>query len=318
MHSGPVTGGFLRGKGARFQLFGDTMATAQLVLANTLGETVQMSEATANLMKEAGKTSWIVERDDKVETLEKGIMTTYYLQKGTHKKLRELGIHTNDASSMGDSEPLLADDMHQESQQRWIEFNAKLFENLLRQIVARRTQAGGPMPINLRPAELPKFSAIASQRISNSSRRPSIPLPPTASMPLEEVKTIIELPEFDKRAIRRQRDNKDVQLPQDVFDQLRDFITEVAEMVSALDLCVRPFVLHDAIEPDNDDCHASQTQYNDNPFHNFAHASYGKNNAEGHRKTFFLATLPNTVLSFCVPATSRHGGQQVHEPYYCC
>lgn len=39
IHSGPVTGGFLKGKGARFQLFGDTMNTAiQTAKASERGE----------------------------------------------------------------------------------------------------------------------------------------------------------------------------------------------------------------------------------------------------------------------------------------
>lgn len=54
---------------------------------------------------------------------------------------------------------------------------------------------------------------------------------------LEEVAEIIMLPDFDKRAARRQRDNKDVEVPAIVMSQLKDFITAIADL------------------------------YNDNPFH---------------------------------------------------
>ena len=205
------------------------MATAHIVLADTLGETIQMSEATATLLKQGGKSSWIIERDDKIESLEKGIMTTYYLAKGTRGKLRELGIFSCDTSSMGESEPFVEDLNLTRSEERWIEWNAKLFEHLLRQIVARRTVGGGiAIPL---PAELTKLSSIGSSTQSRTASKTN------ASMPLEEVKTIIELPDFDKRAARRQRDNRDVELPENVVKQLKDFITEVAEMVSATRLC---------------------------------------------------------------------------------
>lgn len=243
MHSGPVTGGFLKGKSARFQLFGDTMTTAHLVLAHTLGETIQMSETTANLLKQAGKTTWVVEREDKIETLEKGIINTFYLSKGSSHRLRQLGISTCDSSSNCDSiDPYTNDLAVPESEQRWIEWNTNVFENLLRHIVARRTlnialgnvdfgnvdmgNLGTSIAnINLTlPTELNilNLNGSSSRRGSSSIRR--------ATIPLEEVKTIIELPEFDKRAARRQRDNKDVEIPEAVVQQLRNFVTEIAEM----------------------------------------------------------------------------------------
>ena len=64
-------------------------------------------------------------------------------------------------------------------------------------------------------------------------------------MPLDEVVEIIELPNFDRRAARRQRENiTDVELSPLVMTLLKDYISEVAAM------------------------------YNDNPFHNVSRHWY--------------------------------------------
>jgi class 3 adenylate cyclase len=53
LHSGPVTGGVLRGEKARFQLFGDSMNTTARIEAG--GHKIHVSEATADLVSTAGK-----------------------------------------------------------------------------------------------------------------------------------------------------------------------------------------------------------------------------------------------------------------------
>jgi class 3 adenylate cyclase len=59
MHSGAVTGGVLRGKNARFQLFGDTINTAARM--ETTGEAgrIHISQQTADELIEAGKGHWL-------------------------------------------------------------------------------------------------------------------------------------------------------------------------------------------------------------------------------------------------------------------
>ena len=72
IHSGPVTGGFLRGKGSRFQLFGDSMTTANLIQSHGMAGRIHLSEDTANLLQKAGKRRWVTEREEKIQTMEKG------------------------------------------------------------------------------------------------------------------------------------------------------------------------------------------------------------------------------------------------------
>lgn len=77
MHSGPVTGGFLRGKGSRFQLFGDTMTTASIIQAHGMEDRIHLSEATAKMIIKAGKQKWVIEREEKIQTKEKGGMLNF-------------------------------------------------------------------------------------------------------------------------------------------------------------------------------------------------------------------------------------------------
>lgn len=80
IHSGPVTAGVLRGDRARFQLFGDTVNTAARMESTGMRNRIQLSQATADLLINAGKAAWIAKRSEEVEAKGKGRMQTYWLQ----------------------------------------------------------------------------------------------------------------------------------------------------------------------------------------------------------------------------------------------
>lgn len=96
LHSGPVTGGVLRGEKSRFQLFGDTMNTAARMESTGQRDMVQISQATADLLEEAGKSHWLTPRDDVVVAKGKGEMKTYWI------KPRNLQGEEDDQMSMID------------------------------------------------------------------------------------------------------------------------------------------------------------------------------------------------------------------------
>eukprot|EP00977_Amphora_coffeiformis_P015627 scaffold4599_cov219-Amphora_coffeaeformis.AAC.8 len=76
IHSGPVTAGVLRGERARFQLFGDTMNTCARLESTGMRNRIHMSVQTAELLRDAGKEEWLVEREDVVSAKGKGTMKT--------------------------------------------------------------------------------------------------------------------------------------------------------------------------------------------------------------------------------------------------
>jgi class 3 adenylate cyclase len=79
LHSGPVTGGVLRGKNARFQLFGDTMNTASRMESTGARNRVQVSTKTADLLIAAGKSHWVTPREETVMVKGKGQLETFWL-----------------------------------------------------------------------------------------------------------------------------------------------------------------------------------------------------------------------------------------------
>ena len=80
LHSGPTTAGVLRGDKGRFQLFGDTVNTAARMESNGSPNRIHVSESTAQLIKAAGKGSWITKRQDLVFAKGKGEMQTYWCE----------------------------------------------------------------------------------------------------------------------------------------------------------------------------------------------------------------------------------------------
>jgi class 3 adenylate cyclase len=141
IHSGPVTAGVLRGDRARFQLFGDTVntgkfptpKTSSILLRTTLThyflasrmestgikDKIHISQTTADLIIEAGKSHWVKPRDDSVNAKGKGVLRTYWLKSVTSKSSSKkgsdaastVGSHTDEcgASSGPENSPVSMD-----------------------------------------------------------------------------------------------------------------------------------------------------------------------------------------------------------------
>jgi class 3 adenylate cyclase len=105
LHSGSVTGGVLRGKNARFQLFGDTMNTASRMESTGARDRVQVSTKTANLLIAGGKSHWVTPREDTVMAKGKGELQTYWLSMHS-----SAGAASVSSGSSGESESTDGDD----------------------------------------------------------------------------------------------------------------------------------------------------------------------------------------------------------------
>eukprot|EP00980_Cylindrotheca_fusiformis_P000032 scaffold14_cov130-Cylindrotheca_fusiformis.AAC.2 len=79
--SGQVTAGILRGERSRFQLFGDTMNTASRMESSGKRDRIQVTQTTADLLREAGYARWLIPRSTRIHVKGKGEMQTYWVGK---------------------------------------------------------------------------------------------------------------------------------------------------------------------------------------------------------------------------------------------
>ena len=109
VHSGPVTAGVLRGEKARFQLFGDSVNTTARIESSGKPNRIHASEATANLLIQAGKTHWVKPREDTVVAKGKGELKTFWIEPrtsnnhSTHTESTNVGDDEDDISKMLDT-----------------------------------------------------------------------------------------------------------------------------------------------------------------------------------------------------------------------
>jgi class 3 adenylate cyclase len=236
MHSGPVTGGVLRGARSRFQLFGDTMNTTARIESTGEPGRIHMSQETADLIIKGGKQAWVQRRSDLVIAKGKGSIQTYWLTLTEDRKSTNHSSEDRSEKSIRDYteidsciEKFGNESVSQSRTLRLINWNVEQLLFLLKQVVVHR---------NAVTAAHSNFSLEALEsKVSASTHQ-------TNSLPLDEVQEIITLPEFDRSASRNRQDPDTVEISPVVLEQLKMFVTWIASM------------------------------YRANPFHNFDHASH--------------------------------------------
>eukprot|EP00934_Nitzschia_sp_Nitz4_P007269 Nitzschia sp. Nitz4//scaffold229_size32011//3230//7371//NITZ4_007915-RA/size32011-processed-gene-0.6-mRNA-1//1//CDS//3329542847//7259//frame0 len=298
VHSGPVTGGVLRGERSRFQLFGDTMNVCSRVESTGTAGRIQLSLECAQQLIANGKEHWLVKREEKVQAKGKGEIQTdtqalpaiilatmlqYWLSMGVCSEDR-----TRASSSVSSGEPLGVYEPMEEDvtvpardricpvskTSRLVDWNVQMLADILKEVLARRrakaTEAlvngrsetvvlhvqddmdldGMQQPDNKRQRRNSPAGNTDNQTttITNDNNNVNVNKPNNFGFdhirPLDEVQEIIRLPAFDAAAARRAQDASTIELESEVLDQLRDFCSNVAAC------------------------------YNENWFHNFAHASH--------------------------------------------
>ena len=174
---------------------------------------IHLSEETAEILIESGKEHWLEKRETMIEAKGKGRIQTYWLAQGAAHASSSRGSDES-SSNMGDEVMMDAENVDAAKIQRLIEWNVESLLRILKLIVAER-EASGRKP----PADNSCMEAFERYTLE------------TDSCFLDEVKEIIELPEFDSSGSRKERKRpEDIDIDEVVVDQLRTYVTCIASM----------------------------------------------------------------------------------------
>jgi len=190
---------------------------------------IQCSKETADHLIKSGKGAWLHKRHDVISLSGKGVIEAYWVAVRGERAgsmgsnfSSQLDTTTTTEKPQAWSEPLLPG--ISERSQRQIEWNVDVLLKLLKEITARRASIGYRRASLGRNTTVNGSSFISLPSGSDSSEHME------SKIPLEEVKEIIELPDFDMEACRNEHNPKDMIIPPAVIYQLHKYVTFIASL----------------------------------------------------------------------------------------
>lgn len=189
---------------SRFQLFGDTMNTAARIESTGSRGRIHVSSETAALLRKAGKSSWLTEREDKVFAKGKGLLTTFWLSpRGDDTRTTS---EAGSESGSGDYQ----DDCMANKEGRLIKWVCDELSNQLKLIKAKNVEQG----------KANKAAETMRSTLPDIKRADCVTV-------LEEVQEIIHLPHFESDLTV---EIEEVELGTRVEEQLTAYVTAIAAM----------------------------------------------------------------------------------------
>jgi len=176
---------------------------------------IACSKETAEELIKYNKSAWLEKRSDVNVLKEKGVLEAYWVNVQGERAGSVVSAYSSQTGKSAPSK-LTQTVSHpglDERTQRLVEWNVEMLTKILKEIGARR--------------------ATAENRASSKSKKAAKPAQlqlNTGSTPLEEVKEIITLPEFDGRACASQVDPEQIEIPADVVAQLHYLVSAIATL----------------------------------------------------------------------------------------
>lgn len=202
IHSGPVTSGVLRGDKGRFQLFGDAMNSASRMETTGKPGRIHVSPQSAEILRQAGKGSWLEPRDVQIFVKGKGRLQTFWLNKERQKSEENSSEKLSEEGELTLKLPSAAPD----KVDRLISWMVEAMSHHLKQVMARRRTTSSP-------------SVNVSSRVSMIQ----------FGKPLHAVKDVIPFCEFDSNGTL-ERNVESIVLEEKVIIQLTNLVKSIAGM----------------------------------------------------------------------------------------
>eukprot|EP00980_Cylindrotheca_fusiformis_P003246 scaffold735_cov116-Cylindrotheca_fusiformis.AAC.16 len=237
VHSGQVTAGVLRGERSRFQLFGDTMNTAARMESTSARNRIQVSQSTANLLLASGLSGWVAPRKSKIFVKGKGEMQTYWLKIKESKKWKSTKSKS-DICTLSETVELSEGCSSGREDNDDLDLDDIEAMSKTERLVEWNVEVLSPL---LQQVIASRGGDIVPIDSSLSKKEVTIG---TGETVLEEFVPIIPLKRFDAAELSKRLNATSVDIGEEAKTQLRNYLSNVASM------------------------------YQDNPFHNFEHASH--------------------------------------------